>query len=173
MLLRGDLAFHTPGDPNSSTATHARWTGSGGSALEGLVVVIQYVQSCGQRPLIPRHLLLGRGGRGGIAPDYEHRTVLLTLFDSRSGDMTRRSEECGLFHQFALAKAAAVPTAEDAFELALDEPVSLEVGEGGIIGRRVSIFSSSSFQRPPSTGEAAVAEGIVGFNFMQPVAASL
>ncbi|KAH7363313.1 hypothetical protein B0T11DRAFT_92691 [Plectosphaerella cucumerina] len=132
MLLRGDLAFHTPGDPNSSTATHARWTGSGGSALEGLVVVIH-----------------------------------------RSGDMTRRSEECGLFHQFALAKAAAVPTAEDAFELALDEPVSLEVGEGGIIGRRVSIFSSSSFQRPPSTGEAAVAEGIVGFNFMQPVAASL
>ncbi|KAH6689772.1 hypothetical protein F5X68DRAFT_189505 [Plectosphaerella plurivora] len=129
VFLRGDLAFHTPGDPNSSTATHARWTGSGGSALEGLVVVIH-----------------------------------------RSGDMTRRSEDCGLFHQFALAKAAAVPAADDAFELALDEPVSLEVGDGGIIGRRVSIFAS---QRPPLSGDAAaaaVAEGIVGFNFMQPVA---
>lgn len=81
--------------------------------------------------------------------------------------MTRTSADCGLFHQFALAKAVAVPTG-DGLELALDEPISLQVGGSGIIGRRISIFS-----RQPSPDNEAVAEGIVGFNFMQPATASL
>lgn len=129
-VFRGDLAFHTPGNPGSATATHARWTCEAGcttTTLGDLFVVIH-----------------------------------------QSGDMTRRSTDCGLLHQFALAKASIVPTG-DALELALDEPISLQVGDSGIIGRRVSIFS----RRPSSMTSQAVAEGIVGFNFMQPATASL
>jgi hypothetical protein len=47
-------------------------------------------------------------------------------------------------------------------ELSLDEPLSLEVGNDGIIGRRVSLFTGSSLGR-----DKVIAEGIVGFNFLQ------
>ncbi|KAH6975336.1 hypothetical protein BKA56DRAFT_88013 [Ilyonectria sp. MPI-CAGE-AT-0026] len=77
-----------------------------------------------------------------------------------SGDLTRSAWDCGLFRQFALPSATV--TYDDEFvELPLDKPLSLEVGNEGIIGRRVSLYSR------PSTGrDVVVAEGIVGFNFM-------
>lgn len=35
-ILRGDLAFHTPGSPASNTATHARLTPTSLSDMSGL-----------------------------------------------------------------------------------------------------------------------------------------
>jgi hypothetical protein len=82
----------------------------------------------------------------------------LTLRHSSSGDLSRRPEDCGTFQQFRF------PTATSSFnkeyiELPLDKPLSLEVGNDGIIGRRVSLYSRSAPSR-------LVAEGIVGFNFL-------
>lgn len=73
--------------------------------------------------------------------------------------MTRSADECGLFRQFSLCRA--VTASDDGFvELLLDAPLSLEVGNDGIIGRRVSLYSHSS----PGP-DMLVAEGVVGFNF--------
>lgn len=44
-------------------------------------------------------------------------------------------------------------------EIALEKPLSLIVGEDGIIGRRVSMFNE---RRLPE--QALIADGIVGFN---------
>lgn len=46
-----------------------------------------------------------------------------------------------------------------AIDVALATPVSLEVGNDGIIGRRVSLFSNSQ-----TASRKLVAEGIIGFN---------
>ena len=81
---------------------------------------------------------------------------------SASGDLTRRASECGLFRQFALPSTAAAACDGSFVELPLEAPLSLEVGGGGIIGRRVSLCS-----RRASGQEFVVAEGIVGFNFME------
>ncbi|KAF5025111.1 hypothetical protein F66182_2812 [Fusarium sp. NRRL 66182] len=77
-----------------------------------------------------------------------------------SGDMTRDASECGLFRQFSLQTR---PTCrqEDFVERPLQGPLSLEVGGDGIIGRRVSVYS-----RLGSGQDRIVAEGIVGFNFV-------
>lgn len=88
---------------------------------------------------------------------------------SASGDLTRRASECGLFRQFALPSATAAAACGPAFvELPLEPPLSLEVGAGGIIGRRVSLCS-----RRASGQEDIVAEGIVGFNFAEQSRAAL
>ena len=80
---------------------------------------------------------------------------------STSGDLTRSAQDCGLFRRFALSPRKA--SADSGFlELSLDEPLSLQVGSDGIIGRRVSLMSGT---------DTMVAEGIVGFNFLQPQAA--
>lgn len=80
------------------------------------------------------------------------------LLNSQSGDLTRRLEDCGLFERFAFSGASILENGS-ILELALERPVSLEVGDDGIIGRRVSVF--------PGTGmDHACAEGIVGFNFV-------
>ncbi|KAL7929875.1 hypothetical protein V8C35DRAFT_284019 [Trichoderma chlorosporum] len=123
----GDLAFHTPGRPESNEATHARLTPDAAydaRALSNLHVVIH-----------------------------------------SSGDLTRKTEDCGTFQQFQF------PTTTESFdkafiELPLDKPLSLEVGNEGIIGRRVSLYSHSA----PSQ---VVAEGIVGFNFLSMAQPSL
>lgn len=49
--LNGDLAFHTPGQPGSSEATHARFTPSQDRQIddmEKLRIVIQYVMNSGE-----------------------------------------------------------------------------------------------------------------------------
>lgn len=73
--------------------------------------------------------------------------------------MTKPAGECGLFHQFTIGNA--VPSSSYV-ELPLDSPLSLEVGDDGIIGRRVSISSTTD-----SGPEVLLAEGIVGFNFLE------
>ncbi|TQN70567.1 hypothetical protein CSHISOI_04909 [Colletotrichum shisoi] len=118
--LRGDLAFHTPGEPSCAFATHARITGGNNcdpQALADMVVVIH-----------------------------------------KSGDLTRRIEDCGLFRRIAFSGASVLENGS-IVELALQQPISLQVGDDGIIGRRVSVF-------PRSEMDTACAEGVVGFNFM-------
>ncbi|KAH7152776.1 hypothetical protein EDB81DRAFT_433839 [Dactylonectria macrodidyma] len=120
----GDLAFHTPGSPESATATHARLTPN---------------EACDMATLSDLYVVI-----------------------HSSGDLTRKACDCGLFRRFRLSSGAA--TFEDDFvELPLDKPLSLEVGNDGIIGRRVSLYS-----RPLVGHDVVVAEGIVGFNFMSP-----
>ncbi|KZL85830.1 hypothetical protein CI238_05749 [Colletotrichum incanum] len=76
----------------------------------------------------------------------------------KSGDLTRRPEDCGLFRRIAFSSASVLENGSTV-ELALQSPISLQVGDDGIIGRRVSVF-------PKSEMENACAEGIVGFNFV-------
>jgi hypothetical protein len=87
---------------------------------------------------------------GGIVSDKTH---------SSSGDMTKSATDCGMFRQFVFP-AQQLPNKY--FELLLESPLSLEVGNGGIIGRRVSVSWS-----PESGPEVVIAEGIVGFNFLE------
>ncbi|KAK4082296.1 uncharacterized protein Triagg1_2108 [Trichoderma aggressivum f. europaeum] len=116
----GDLAFHTPGRPESKEATHVRLT-----------------------------------------PDAAYDARLLSNLQvviHSSGDLTMRVEDCGTFQQFQFPTTAG--SFDKAFiELPLDKPLSLEVGNDGIIGRRVSLLSRS-------VPDQVVAEGIVGFNFL-------
>ncbi|KAL7784621.1 hypothetical protein V8C37DRAFT_395476 [Trichoderma ceciliae] len=126
-IICGDLAFHTPGRPESNEATHARLT-----------------------PDAP----------------YDSETLSdLRVVIHSSGDLTRRTEDCGTFQQFQFS--ATPDSFNKAFiELPLDKPLSLEVGNEGIIGRRVSLYSRSA----PSK---VLAEGIVGFNFLRMAQPSL
>lgn len=80
--------------------------------------------------------------------------------NSSMGDMTKAAEDCGLFRQFTLCNER---TSRRYFELPLELPLSLEVGNDGIIGRRVSLSWETR-----SGSEGPVAEGIVGFNFLEP-----
>ena len=69
----------------------------------------------------------------------------MTPVSSVTGDLTKPVEESGLLQQFML------PTGPD---LALDDFLSLNVGDDGIIGRRVTMMTRGEM----------VADGIVGFN---------
>ncbi|KAL0932671.1 uncharacterized protein CTRU02_211634 [Colletotrichum truncatum] len=84
--------------------------------------------------------------------------VDMVVIIHNSGDLTRTREDCGLFHRFALSDATVLDDGS-ILELALQKPISLQVGDDGIIGRRVSILSGAGM-------DSAVAEGIVGFNFV-------
>lgn len=55
--------------------------------------------------------------------------------------------------------SVATTSGAPAIDVALATPVSLEVGNDGIIGRRVSLFSNSQ-----TANRRLVAEGIIGFN---------
>ncbi|RDA88532.1 hypothetical protein CP532_6633 [Ophiocordyceps camponoti-leonardi (nom. inval.)] len=72
-----------------------------------------------------------------------------------SGDLGRPVDDCGLFRALDLPDLASA----NAVEFPLEEPLSLAVGDCGIIGRRVSLCS-----RPTCGSEVVLAEGIVGFN---------
>lgn len=84
--------------------------------------------------------------------------LMCYLCNSKSGDLSKRPQDCGLFQQLAFTNASVLEDGST-LELALNEPISLQVGDDGIIGRRVSIF-------PRAEMDNAVAEGIVGFNFV-------
>lgn len=71
--------------------------------------------------------------------------LTLTIFST--GDLTVPSAQCKQFEEFTLSK----------MESRLRQQLLLQVGDDGIIGRRIAI-SSSGFSRP------CIAEGIVGFN---------
>ena len=84
----------------------------------------------------------------------------LTSNCSKSGDLLKEIEECGNFYEFALESVSiANKSGAPGIDVALATPVSLEVGNEGIIGRRVSLFSTS-----PTASRRLVAEGVIGFN---------
>ncbi|KAL7808674.1 hypothetical protein V8C26DRAFT_423378 [Trichoderma gracile] len=125
----GDLAFHTPGLPESNEATHVR-----------------------------------------LMPDaaYDARTLSdLSVVIHSSGDPRTRIEDCGTFKKFGFPTTVGSFSQTQAFvEFPLSRPLLLEVGNEGIIGRRVSLYSGLSPSR-------VVAEGIVGVNFLRTAQPSL
>lgn len=91
---------------------------------------------------------------------YLEERALLTRVNSNTGDLTKQAHECGLFRDFRFARQT-TPSPEGYLELPLDRPLSLEIGNEGIIGRRVSVCADYQTER-----QAIIAEGIVGFNTM-------
>ncbi len=75
-----------------------------------------------------------------------------------TGDMTKPAEDCGLLHQFRLSKCSSSGQ-DSVFEMALEQPLLLEVGGTGILGRRVSMLKDGNVP-----GDGLAADGIVGFN---------
>ena len=75
---------------------------------------------------------------------------------SVTGDLTKPLADSGVMQQFTLLPGGTCHAAgpENGMEMALGEALSLNVGNDGIIGRRVSM----------RRGEELVADGIVGFN---------
>jgi hypothetical protein len=71
-----------------------------------------------------------------------------------TGDLTKPLADSGVMQQFTLLPGACHGAGLDGMEMALGEALSLNVGNDGIIGRRVSM----------RRGEELVADGIVGFN---------
>ncbi|KAK4446830.1 hypothetical protein QBC34DRAFT_410923 [Podospora aff. communis PSN243] len=80
-----------------------------------------------------------------------------------TGDLTKPVDESGLFQQFTLPQGRGLLERDAGVEMALRECVSLEVGQDGIIGRRVSVTRRG----------VLLGDGIVGFNFGPSVSASL
>jgi hypothetical protein len=77
--------------------------------------------------------------------------------------LTKPVADSGLFQQFTLPQVRGLVEADAGVEMVLGESVSLEVGQDGIIGRRVSVTRSG----------VLLADGIVGFNFGPSMSASL
>ncbi|KAL7812107.1 hypothetical protein V8C44DRAFT_329749 [Trichoderma aethiopicum] len=97
---------------------------------------------------------------------YPRPFVQLTSHSS-SGDPRTRIEDCGTFKKFGFPTTAESFSQTQAFvELPLSKPLLLEVGNEGIIGRRVSLYAGASPGR-------VVAEGIVGVNFLRGAQPSL
>jgi hypothetical protein len=69
-----------------------------------------------------------------------------------TGDLTKPLSDAGLMQQFTLRSS--VPSS-DGVDMPLGAALSLQVGNDGIIGRRVSM----------RRGGELLADGIVGFNF--------
>ncbi|KAK0636126.1 hypothetical protein B0T17DRAFT_503605 [Bombardia bombarda] len=82
----------------------------------------------------------------GVVMDTDD-SVLVSIH--LSGDMTKSIKDCGLFRQFTLQNSS-----DKAHQMVLDESLSLDVGQNGIIGRRVSMMKEGKL----------LGDGIVGFN---------
>jgi hypothetical protein len=81
--------------------------------------------------------------------------VLTSATRSVTGDLTKPLADSGVMQQFTLLPGTCHATgAGDGMEMALGEALSLNVGNDGIIGRRVSM----------RRGGELVGDGIVGFN---------
>jgi len=91
--------------------------------------------------------------------------VFIANMVSLTGDLTKPVAESGLFQQFTLlgSRGRGEVGRDEGVEMALGESVSLEVGQDGIIGRRVSVTRRG----------VLLADGIVGFNFGPSMSASL
>ncbi|KAK3370441.1 hypothetical protein B0H63DRAFT_316061 [Podospora didyma] len=96
--------------------------------------------------------------RDGMAMDDR---VLVSIH--LNGDLSKPVEDSGLFQRFTLPRARRIGDDAQGLEIALGQSLALEVGDDGIIGRRVSM----------TRGDELLADGIVGFNMPMPVLASL
>lgn len=75
------------------------------------------------------------------------------------GDLTADVQDCGMFRKLYFSAHESAGN-DEAVEIPLSEPMNLDVGDQGVIGRRVSVFSTA-----PPDNDTVMAEGIVGFNF--------
>lgn len=131
----GNLVFHNPRTPTSALATHAQFSSTDGLELrDDVLVSIQFV-------ILEANPLKGPAN--------------IASSTSVTGDLTKPVAECGLFQQFSFSRGCGP-------EIALEEYLTLNVGNDGIIGRRVSMTRDGEL----------VADGIVGFNTAPLVAAS-
>ncbi|KAK4148325.1 uncharacterized protein C8A04DRAFT_24134 [Dichotomopilus funicola] len=133
----GNLLFHNPCSPSSLHATHVRFVPNSNSSASPATT----------------------------APD---ENVLLSIHTT--GDLTKPLADAGLMQEFTVHSGLlAVSGPErrqnaggEGVEIPLGMALSLEVGNDGIIGRRVSMRRGC--------GEL-LADGIVGFNFSPAVTA--
>ncbi|EHA51829.1 hypothetical protein MCOR02_011365 [Pyricularia oryzae] len=109
-------------------------------------------------PLATHARLTSVGGED--LTDFTKTSVLI----HESGDFTRCAEDCGLFRSFDFQSAVLVDGGL-ALEMELPHPMEIQVGDNGIIGRRVSMRRTSG-DASMSSRELPTAEGIVGFNFL-------
>ncbi|TLD16477.1 uncharacterized protein PgNI_02139 [Pyricularia grisea] len=109
-------------------------------------------------PLATHARLTSVGGED--LADFTKTSVLI----HQSGDFTRCAEDCGLFRSFDFQSAVLVDGGL-ALEMELPHPMEIQVGDNGIIGRRVSMRRMSGGESMHSQ-QLSTAEGIVGFNFL-------
>ena len=75
---------------------------------------------------------------------------------SEKGDLSLPVEQAGLLHSFTLDSRSRTYAGSMA-SWEIDRCLDLNVGDAGIIGRRISVYEDSRLQSP-------VAEGIIGWN---------
>ncbi|KAK0659168.1 hypothetical protein QBC41DRAFT_331654 [Cercophora samala] len=107
----GNLLFHNPSAPSSSSATHVRFSSPSSDS------------ACSSRSSSPAP---------SLASAKQDDSVLVSIHVS--GDMSKPIHESGLLQQFSLPSTSR----EEGYEIVLREELSLVVGIG-IIGRRVSM----------------------------------
>ncbi|KAK4138463.1 hypothetical protein BT67DRAFT_431070 [Trichocladium antarcticum] len=133
----GNLLFLNPSTPSSTHATHVRFQHHPSTPRQQ------------QHPLTPSARFL--------------------VSIHKTGDLTKPLADSGLMQQFTLYDishahdANANDNSSSGFEMVLSETLSLNVGDDGIIGRRVSM----------RRGGELVGDGIVGFNFPPPAVVSV
>ncbi|EGO60867.1 hypothetical protein NEUTE1DRAFT_57728 [Neurospora tetrasperma FGSC 2508] len=133
--LLGNLLFLNPSTPNSQEATHFSFISPSTSPST----------STTPSTLLSRASMVG-GGDSSDASNSELDDHVI-VFIHQIGDMTKSVHECGLLTQFTLNEKACQMCA-------LNENLSISVGQDGIIGRRVSMMR----------GGVVLGDGIVGYN---------
>ncbi|EAA32342.3 hypothetical protein GE21DRAFT_7634 [Neurospora crassa] len=133
--LLGNLLFLNPSTPNSQEATHFSFISPSTSPST----------STTPSTLFGRASMVGGGdSRDASNSELDDRVI---VFIHQIGDMTKSVRECGLLTQFTLNEKACQMCA-------LNENLSISVGQDGIIGRRVSMMR----------GGVVLGDGIVGYN---------
>ncbi|KAJ9134586.1 hypothetical protein NKR23_g10058 [Pleurostoma richardsiae] len=88
----------------------------------------------------------------------------LAVIISPTGDLTGPPRESSLLCKFRLSSNQwCIGSDGQYMELELPDPLLLQVGASGIIGRRISLFGDSA---KPMGPPLLLAEGIVGFNHL-------
>ncbi|KAK0735357.1 hypothetical protein B0T21DRAFT_289773 [Apiosordaria backusii] len=131
----GNLLFHNPSTPSSSSATHVRFSSPGSSS------------ACSSRSSSPAP---------SLSSERQDGDVLVSIHVS--GDMSKPLPESGLLQQFTLPSTFR----QEGHEIALREELSLVVGRG-IIGRRVSMMRGDELLADGIIGFNALPESMASF----------
>ncbi|KAL7627207.1 hypothetical protein AAE478_003983 [Parahypoxylon ruwenzoriense] len=126
VAMAGSLTFHDRGN-GGSTATHVTYT-PGVNATNSL----DGIDAC---------------------------VVVIHLLVSETGDLTTSAIISPVLCRFSMAQGHRIPSEnqqERSIEVPLTNPMRIEVGGEGIIGRRVTLWLEQ--------GSNPVAEGIIGYN---------
>ncbi|KAK3308351.1 uncharacterized protein B0T15DRAFT_105889 [Chaetomium strumarium] len=140
----GNLVFLNPSSPSSCHATHVRFS---------------------QRPSTSTTATATTTTTTTHTHEDGDESVLVSIH--MTGDLTKPLADSGLLRRFTFRPNSSSSSSssrkdDDGVEMPLPgEALSLNVGNDGIIGRRVSMMR----------GNEVLADGIVGFNFLPVVAA--